>query len=297
MDPWTPSHRRSFMDEMLDNPYSTNNRRNSLHQESWDFEALKKDFFSLDLNVIIPAHRLLAENFICTICHMVCFQLVECPTCQSTTCSSCFRNYTNCTNRCYGQMIPLSKKSVRIAKQINAKCQNKECDTISTFEEYLKHSKSCKFEMLTCQEKGCEFQTIRANFSNFHKECPHTMIECKHCKKKFKRKEIETHQNSCDMRVVSCTINSECKVVIKAKDLKSHLEGCQYRLVDCKECEANMMFKEKKDHSCIKYLKGELRQMCENMKMLEARMEIYEKEKPSNQRSFGKENVIMVQKK
>ena len=37
--------------------------------------------------------------------------------------------------------------------------------------------------------------------------------------------------------------------------------------------------------------------MSENMRRLEARMEIYEKEKSINQRSYGKENVILVQRK
>jgi len=44
---------------------------------------------------------------------------------------------------------------------------------------------------------------------------------------------------------------------------------CEYRVTVCPECEALVIFKEKKTHSCIKFLKGELRKMGEILKLFE----------------------------
>jgi len=110
-----------------------------------DLDTLDEEFFSLDLEHVTPPHKSLAEMYQCSICHRVSFHLYECPSCQSNTCSACYERYEKCTNRCYGQMIPISKKTVRTIKSLNVKCSNKGCETSLSLEELSKHERTVSF--------------------------------------------------------------------------------------------------------------------------------------------------------
>ena len=147
-------------------------------------------------------------------------------------------------------MEKMSRKGVQILKDIQAKCSsfNLGCINEITLKKYLEHFKTCEFEMISCQQKDCDFKCIRQ-----HSQCPHILLNCQFCERMFKRKDLNDHEKSCDMRFVPCMMNKNCMEKIRAKDLKKHAEVCPYKMMTCLECGELMKLMEKNAHSCIKH--------------------------------------------
>ena len=213
------------------------------------------EILRLDLTSISEADRKLAEKFQCVICNMITYELMVCQKCETNTCCECYKNYRLCPIKCGYSMEKLSRKGVQILKDMQAKCKNFKLGCINeiALEKYLEHSKTCEFEIISCKEIDCDFKSMRRSFLTQHSQCPQKLLKCQFCETNVRRKDLNDHEKSCDMRFVPCMMNKNCKEKIRAKDLKKYAEVCPYKMMTCLECGELMKLMEKNAHSCIKH--------------------------------------------
>lgn len=56
--------------------------------------------------------------------------------------------------------------------------------------------------------------------------CPFKVFQFTFCEQSFRRSDLRSHQETCEMRIVSCPINELCEEVVRAKDLEIHRKNC-----------------------------------------------------------------------
>lgn len=146
------------------------------------------------------------ESSLCISCHGIYVDMIKLQNCEHAMCESCFSRR--------------SKNNVKV------------CTCSAILEEASQEATAklrCSLEDVSVR---CPYRcgkTIKLGEKNIHaeSECPLVIIKCenKECHRKVKRKELSSHKNVCDFRIVSC---EGCKRILKFYELRKHqiTTGC-----------------------------------------------------------------------
>ncbi len=118
--------------------------------------------------------------------------------------------------------------------------------------ELAVHEETCDDRPIKCPSDGCCFASPKKDYATRHQgKCPYELLECKWCKTKKRRNELQAHQDGCDYRLCKCRGCSQdfCK-----KSLGEHEAACESVKVACERCRCVMRRGEKKAHDCVDYL-------------------------------------------
>ena len=142
------------------------------------------------------------EGFICPLCSKV----LESPvtvTCRHTFCSPCAQSAQKrgidcpkCSAELKGEFKKVSSDLVDKLGKLTIRCEHYSsgCEAVVPFEKLPEHSaKDCVFRLVRCENKGCKA------------ECPH--------------RDLESHMEKCDYRLVECKV---CKICLPRKDMPAH---------------------------------------------------------------------------
>ncbi|GFN98684.1 E3 ubiquitin-protein ligase pdzrn3 [Plakobranchus ocellatus] len=99
------------------------------------------------------------------------------------------------------------------------------------------------------------------------------------CKQIIKKEYYLEHIKKCDFAYIDCPY-TDCKALVLRKDRCQHKQSCEYRLVTCTNgCETQFRWKERSSHCCIKALKKLVKDLEEDKKDLQKRVERLEQQR------------------
>ena len=140
------------------------------------------------------------ESSMCISCHGIYVDTIKLKNCEHAMCQSCFSR----RSKNYVKVCPCSAILEQASLETTAKLR-RSLEDISVL---------CPYR---CGK------TIKLGETSMHteSECPLAIIRCenKECYRKVKRKELSSHMNVCDFRIVSC---EGCKRNLKFYDLRKH---------------------------------------------------------------------------
>jgi hypothetical protein len=161
----------------------------------------------ISINLIIPSHKKIAEEYLCNICKNIPFVPIMCSNTEKIFCICCIEKRGKCPFKCRKcQIITLKEKYLNIFNLIKIKCifSKLGCKYISEKEKYDEHIKNCPYGFkYKC--KFCDFEG-NINFCREHtKVCGGKKIFCKYCgNENIKKYLYKKHIDKCKKEEVYC---------------------------------------------------------------------------------------------
>ena len=137
------------------------------------------------------------------------------------------------------------------------KC-DQECEWEGTVGKLETHVAACEFTLLLCPKECKDDKNEILHFmrkdldKHLENDCPNRDLECKYCGEKGTYANmIQVHENTCEMKIVSCP-NADCTKTIQRRNAKRHIDECDYSEIPCKYqrigCDVKMMRKDMPAH-------------------------------------------------
>ncbi|KAL1475582.1 hypothetical protein MTO96_003556 [Rhipicephalus appendiculatus] len=140
------------------------------------------------------------EELICTVCHSVLRDPVECP-CRHVFCRRCIYEWIRKDNSCpvcrkrnVTALTPVPPFVRNMVNRLKVKCRNAGCNARMPAESFLHHMSACEFHEVSCPHEACEYR----------------------CQRRL----LESHMKQCLLREVVC--EKDCGLVLIRGRLKSH---------------------------------------------------------------------------
>lgn len=162
-------------------------------------------YHSIKVKFLVNKEKLFEDIMICPVCKEILNDPVSCETCESNFCHTCFenleRNKQKCPNKCRLVRKPPSKILYRILSELVLECENKEngCSDHIKYNNYSFHVNNCLFSKTNC--KGCKKEIIKKELNTHEELCELIEIPCEGgCETLLKRFEKGKHDNFACMR-------------------------------------------------------------------------------------------------
>lgn len=203
--------------EITDEKYSKNSSNsmivkdilNEFQLDGGESKDYTKDTQGIPLSRLIDLEK--NQNLLsvlkCKICLNILLNPYDCSKCGNTFCYSCINRLKESMRACpFGccnyEIMPSSFAIKKFLEKLNFSCLNKEngCNEIISYSNIEQHDKNCKFINSSCPNTQCGMKMQWTLLENhIQKECPFTIFECPKCHIKLPRKELESHNNICNM--------------------------------------------------------------------------------------------------
>ena len=169
--------------------------------EQKNTDLIKEGF---DINLVINKNFLnsLGDIYKCSLCHKIMINPVECEQCGHNFCFNCL-NASGCPFGCTPLKINKASLSIiNILNNIKFECANMGCTEILFYSEVEEHTKECPYKKIICQNEGCGKIILRKDILNHNKnDCEYFKMKCKWCKNEFIKKDIDKHENECELLI------------------------------------------------------------------------------------------------
>ena len=214
------------MTNMINQPYSIENTISEV---------------CIDYSLVVEASLDLAEKYKCPICYNLVFDPVTCANCDNIVDNNCLINCKKKSNKCpiYGCPVFKSKpNSIHLALDtVKLRCKNNGCSEIIKINDFYTHLNKCPFADYICNSPNCKFvgklNQVKAHMLKCQKEVEKS---CHYCKSNYPSIQIESHEEVCDLRKMSCKICGSNDIKLIAFD--DHLKKCAYsnKKISCEIC-------------------------------------------------------------
>jgi hypothetical protein len=129
------------------------------------------------------------RNLICSICHEILNDPLECKNCHNCFCKVCIENWRtsndSCPFRCKEFLLKNPHKIVFDAlKNLTFRCNNhlNGCTEILSYSGYLQHIKYCGYKKIKCVIDKCEVEVLNKDYENhILNECEYKVHLCGKC--------------------------------------------------------------------------------------------------------------------
>lgn len=222
--------------------------------EDIGYERLPFDIIEtgISLDLIIPKHKDMSTEVICSICLAVIYDPIMCSKCENIFCRSCINSLLKKSFKCPNKCIFEEKEVGRVLKNLLNKFElqcyfvKNGCSSILLYGEFIKHCNNCDYGDFKCLTDNCDFVGIKKEVIAHVQICPLKLLLCKYCKEKIYQKEFEGHTKACESKLVNCKF---CNVQIKNKALEKHMnEDCDLIEIECSKCYSKFIKKNYKNH-------------------------------------------------
>eukprot|EP01022_Parablepharisma_sp_SALTPOND_P025444 TRINITY_DN593_c0_g1_i1.p1 TRINITY_DN593_c0_g1~~TRINITY_DN593_c0_g1_i1.p1 ORF type:complete len:940 (+),score=38.03 TRINITY_DN593_c0_g1_i1:4351-7170(+) len=217
------------------------------------YEMQKEESYGIEVSRLDGTPEDLVEDLLCGICKRIIVKGELCHSCMQIFCGPCITSYNAKNGKCPQDheyvkkvLIPLQE---RLLKKLRIKCKNlpNGCEDILTYNDLEEHESTCGYQLVTCTCAGCTKQILKKAQAEHLAVCPHYILDCKFCGKKFKRLEIQNHEEGCEERPVTCP-NKGCSFNAPQREYLKHKEACPYELLECMWCKEKIIRASHKMH-------------------------------------------------
>lgn len=206
----------------------------------------------INLDLIIPKHKDMSTEVICSICLAMIYDPIMCSKCENIFCRSCInallKKSFKCPNKCIFEEKEIGRVLKNLLNKFELQCyfSINGCLSILLYGDFVKHCNNCDYSDFKCTTDNCGFVGIKTDIIAHVKVCPLKLLLCKYCKEKIYQKEFEAHTIACEAKLVNCQY---CNVQIKNKALENHLnDDCDLIEVECNKCFSKFIKKNYKNH-------------------------------------------------
>ena len=225
------NHNLDFLDDMfISINYENTTEFKTIYLKGKMYETEK----NIPLQLVIPSHRKIAQEFICKICKNLPLNIVICSNKQEILCMSCREKSEKCPFKCRKcEIITLKEKYLRIFNLIKVKCyySNFGCSYICEREQYDDHINNCPYRY----KYKCSFCDFEGNINycrEHSKFCGAKKLICKYCgKNNIKKYLYKEHTQVCKNEIIFCPYCSQ--KFTREKLLFNHSE------IDCMKIQLN----------------------------------------------------------
>ena len=180
--------------------------------------------------------KLVFKPRICNKCHYVC-----CKDCIIKFMKECNNRY-KCPIKCENTFFrKLNITEKRYINNIKLRCKHEGCNKFIEYTDYEVHLEKCEKRLYQCNNHPCESQGIREQMEKHSKICKYRMVSCNLCNEKIKYIDKEDHYSeNCMEILVKCPF---CGIFEKRKEYnrthKSDDAKCLKDLVEIKNKKIN----------------------------------------------------------
>ncbi|CDW89843.1 traf-type zinc finger family protein [Stylonychia lemnae] len=205
-------------------------------------EKYLHDQIKIDISDTKPEFRnIIIQNFICSICHTVFIDPVECDNCSQIYCTHCITTWQMKKDMCPIcshqpiNLIKMNPKMMSVIEQIEFSCS--ECNKCCNLKKSQKLAYNLLASNINCEQRQDEIYE-----------------ECKGEPKYYNYKRIMKHKKKCPFYIYYCP-NQCSQIPFRTRDMFAHLQGkCPNQISQCLDCGENNAIKFLKLHDCVKNL-------------------------------------------
>jgi len=146
-------------------------------------ELFKYPEVCLNTDLILPQFENLCEELICSICLNLVWDPIACIKCTSPFGKKCLESWLKRDNRCPIENSIFEGREVtsltrRLMSKIQLYCSNKQygCNEIVDYEDFYKHSNSCKYMPYKCPYKECNVRGKRNEMLSHMRVCKFKVV-------------------------------------------------------------------------------------------------------------------------
>ncbi|KAI8068179.1 uncharacterized protein B0P05DRAFT_552165 [Gilbertella persicaria] len=185
------------------------------------------------------------DNLICCICQQPFIEPVI-STCGHTFCHHCIlqalENSPHCpidrTALTAHDVEPAAKIITNMVNELSVYCPRQEqgCPYQGQRQYIESHLKQdCQYIMAPCELEECKELLLKKDLSTHAETCNYRVMECNMCKKKLCAYEMEDHYNLCPSEIMTCPY---CDTSRPRSEHNAHLHDCPQLTVSCHHSES-----------------------------------------------------------
>ena len=208
-------------------------------------------------SLVINEYQEIIKEILCPICTEIPLNPVKCSNCGNILCEECEKKINKCPFNCPNfKFLHLDRIFKNVLNLLKTKCyfNEKGCDKILYFKDYLNHIKNCDYAEFYCTIEGCNFKGNKNECFKHIFLCGLGIMKCKFCKRKCFKFQLKEYEEYCGNLEINCKL---CGQRLLNKNLENHnINECDFSQVKCQQCNKIMFRKEFKTHDinkCLEY--------------------------------------------